>query len=102
MRLSSPLADNFRTFSRQPNRENPNVPICMAEQAERKGSIMTSHKDALASKLQALTVLLDDPRADDDEWAVDLLYALEAIYDIALHPDAPITAASRTSHALAA
>ena len=63
---------------------------------------MMNHKEALAIKLHALTVLLDDPRADDDEWAVDLLYALESIYDLALYPNAPVIAASRTSHALAA
>ena len=63
---------------------------------------MTSHKESLAIKLHALTVLLDDPRADDDEWAVDLLYALEAIYDVALYPNSPIVAASRATHALAA
>ncbi len=63
---------------------------------------MTSHKEALAIKLQTLTLLLDDPRADDDEWAVDLLYALEAIYDVALYPNSPIVAASRANHALAA
>lgn len=63
---------------------------------------MTSHKESLAIKLQALTVLLDDPRADDDEWAVDLLYALESIYDLALYPNSPVIAASRANHALAA
>ena len=63
---------------------------------------MMNHKEALAIKLHALTGLLDDPRADDDEWAVDLLYALESIYDLALYPNAPVIAASRTSHALAA
>ena len=57
---------------------------------------MTSHKYALAIKVQALNALLDDPRADDDDWCVDLLYTLEAIYDIALHPDVPIVAASRS------
>jgi len=70
--------------------------------AQRKGSNMTSHKEALALKLKALTVLLDDPRADDDEWAVDLLYALESIYDLALYPNAPVIAASRANHTLAA
>ena len=63
---------------------------------------MTSHKESLAIKLQALTVLLDDPRADDDEWAVDLLYALESIYELALYPNSPVIAASRANHALAA
>jgi len=63
---------------------------------------MTSYKDALAGKLQELTALLDDPRADDDDWAVDLLYTLEAIYEIALHPGMPIVAASRAAHAVAA
>ncbi|MEO8386746.1 MAG: hypothetical protein ABI583_15960 [Betaproteobacteria bacterium] len=63
---------------------------------------MTTHKEALAIKLQALTALLDDPRADDDDWAVDLLYALESIYDLALYPNAPVIAASRASQALAA
>jgi hypothetical protein len=63
---------------------------------------MKSHKEALAIKLQVLTVLLDDPRADDDDWAVDLLYALEAIYDLALYPNAPVIAASRAHQALAA
>ena len=63
---------------------------------------MTSHKDALAIKLRALNALLEDPRADDDDWSVDLLYALEAIYELALYPDSPAGAASRTSHAIAA
>ena len=63
---------------------------------------MTSYKAALASKLQELTALLDDPRADDDDWAVDLLYTLEAIYEIALHPETPIMAAARAQRAVAA
>jgi hypothetical protein len=63
---------------------------------------MTTHKDALASKLQNLTILLEDPRADDDEWSVDLLYALEAIYEVALHPGVPVTASSRTNLSIAA
>ena len=63
---------------------------------------MTSHKEALAIKLQALTVLLDDPRVDDDDWAVDLLYALEAIYDVALYPNSPVVAASRANRAVTA
>lgn len=63
---------------------------------------MISHKDALASKLQALSALLDDPHADDDEWAVDLLYTLEAIYEIALHPEMQVVAVSRANHAVAA
>ena len=63
---------------------------------------MTSHKETLAIKLQSLTALLDNPRADDDEWAVDLLYALEAIYEVALYPPTSVVAASRTSHAMAA
>ena len=63
---------------------------------------MTSHKEALATKLQALTVLLDDPRAEDDEWAVDLLYALEAIYDLALYPDSTTIAASHANQAMTA
>ena len=63
---------------------------------------MISHEDAMASKMQTLRALLDDPHADDDEWAVDLLYTLEAIYEIALHPDKPVVAASRALHAVAA
>ena len=63
---------------------------------------MTSYKAALASKLQELTALLDDPHADDDDWAVDLLYTLEAIYEIALHPETPIVAAARAQHSVAA
>ena len=56
----------------------------------------------MAIKLRALNALLEDPRADDDDWSVDLLYALEAIYELALYPDSPAGAASRTSHAIAA
>ena len=63
---------------------------------------MTSYKAAFASKLKELTALLDDPHADDDDWAVDLLYTLEAIYEIALHPETPIVAASRAQHSVAA
>ena len=63
---------------------------------------MISHEDAMASKMQTLRALLDDPHADDDEWAVDLLYTLEAIYEIALHPDKQVVAASRALHAVAA
>ena len=63
---------------------------------------MTSYKAALASKLEELTALLDDPHADDDDWAVDLLYTLEAIDEIALHPETPIMAAARTQQAVAA
>ena len=63
---------------------------------------MTSYKTALAGKLEELTTLLDDPHADDDDWAVDLLYTLEAIYEIALHPETPIVAASRAQQAVAA
>ena len=63
---------------------------------------MISHKDAMAGKLQALSALLDDPHADDDEWAVDLLYTLEAIYEIALHPEKQVVAASHANHAVAA
>ena len=63
---------------------------------------MISHKDAMASKLHALSALLDDPHADDDEWAVDLLYTLEAIYEIALQPEKKVVAASRANHAIAA
>ena len=63
---------------------------------------MTSHNETLESKLQALTALLDDPHVDDDDWAVDLLYTLEAIYEIALHPDKKVVAASRENHAVTA
>ena len=63
---------------------------------------MINHEDAMAGKLKALRALLDDPHADDDEWAVDLLYTLEAIYEIALHPDKQVVAASRALHAVAA
>ena len=63
---------------------------------------MISHEDAMASKMQTLRALLDDPHADDDEWAVDLLYTLEAIYEIALHPEKQVVAASHANHAIAA
>ena len=73
-----------------------------AHHVKRKGSTMTSHKEALAIKLKVLAVLLDDPRTDDDEWAVDLLYALESIYDLALNPNSPVIASSRANHTLVA
>lgn len=63
---------------------------------------MTDHKYALAIKLRALNLMLDAPRADDDDWCVDLLYTLEAIYEIALHPDVPVVAASRSALSIAA
>ena len=63
---------------------------------------MTNQKYALESKLQALTALLDDPHAEDDDWAVDLLYTLEAIYEIALDPDKKVVVASRADHAVTA
>ena len=63
---------------------------------------MTSYQAALASKLAELTALLDDPHADDDDWAVDLLYTLEAIYEIALHPETPIVTSLRAQQVIAA
>ena len=63
---------------------------------------MTSYQAALASKLAELTSLLDDPHADDDDWAVDLLYTLEAIYEIALHPETPTVTSSRAQQVIAA
>ena len=63
---------------------------------------MTSHNYALAIKLQALNAMLEAPRADDDDWCVDLLYTLEAIYEIALDPHVPVVAASRSNLSVAA
>ena len=63
---------------------------------------MTIDNEVMATQLNALNAMLEDPHPDDDDWSVDLLYTLESIYEIALHPDAPFSAGSRTTFSIAA
>ena len=64
--------------------------------------MMTIRNEALANKLMALNTLLENPRPNDDAWTSDLLNALEMIYQLSLHLDAPVVAASRTKLSIAA
>ena len=63
---------------------------------------MTIDNEAMATQLKALNTLLEDPHPYDDDWTVDLLYTLESIYEIALHPDVPFSAESRINLSIAA
>jgi hypothetical protein len=63
---------------------------------------MTIDNEVMATQLNALNALLEDPHPNDDDWSVDLLYTLESIYEIALHPDVPFSAGSRTNFSIAA
>lgn len=49
---------------------------------------MTTRKKTLTHRLQALDGLLEDPHPHDQAWSDELLAALEAIYELALHPAA--------------
>ena len=64
--------------------------------------MMTIRNEVLASKLLALNALLENPLPNDDAWSSDLLNALEMIYQLSLHLDAPVVAASRTKLSIAA
>ena len=93
-------ADNFSMFI--PWRHHGATDARIRKLQTGETAFMTSHKYALAIRVQALNALLEDPRADDDNWCVDLLYTLEAIYEIALHPNVPVVAASRANLSIAA
>ena len=59
-------------------------------------------KIALEQQLQALQSLLDHPRPDEQPWADRLLTTLESVYELAMHPGAPVSAASRGNLSIAA
>ena len=100
LRLRGSLADNFYSiirFRRQTDTGRNFRTLCMKRLAT-----MTTDNEEMATQLNALNALLEDPHPNDDDWSVDLLYTLESIYEIALYPDAPFSAGSRTNFSIAA
>lgn len=63
--------------------------------------MLTSNKQMLESKVEALYATLADPRPDDIEWCDELRTRLEEVAEYSLHPGVPVRALSRALNASA-